>query len=199
MSQQPGRFWHLRQRLVAIGKTFKNPADQKKAKKALRSTALSGLGAGATYTIAATPSLMVATLFAGPFVAGGATLVFGLMAFRNWQEVNRSLTVVRHMNEAKQAWVDKKSRPSLRKRIGASVGNALAATGRVLTAPLRWRPFGKKSAGETSQTVRQLESSSSFDGGASIAPELNEAAKAAAAKRAEARAIRRQQQPGHQP
>ncbi len=182
MSQQPGRFWRFRNRSVALIKTFSAPADKRKAQGFIKRTGVSAAGMGAAYFIATTPAMAAIPFLMtlGPFVAGGAGLVAGFMAWRSYKDLNRSLTVSRHMSDAKQKWVEKKSRPPLLKRIGASIGNGLAATGRVITAPLRWRPFGKKSA-NTQDAPKQLEGTPArtLDGNASITADLNKAADAA--------------------
>lgn len=203
MSNQPGRLWRFRQRTAALVKTLSAPADKRKAQATLKRTGVSAAGFTAAYFIATTPAMAAVPFLMtfGPFVAGGAGVVFGVMAWRGVSDLNKSMTVNRHMGDAKQKWIDKKNRPPLFKRMGTSLGNGLSAVGRTLTAPLRWRPFAKKADNRALPGRPADTDARTLDGSASITADLNKAAEPALSPErlaaAEKRAARRQQTPGN--
>lgn len=145
--KKPSRFWYFRQRCGAIGQAFKDRGMRFQARAMRRDALLSGGTAGAgvaILTVKYAAMIPLLTTFGAP-VAGVAAVIFGTKAFFGFKSVNKSLFVYNEMRRREEKWLEKKSRPKLVKRVGASVGRGFAATGRVLA-----KPFGifkrKKSA-----------------------------------------------------
>lgn len=118
--KSPGKFWYMRQYAAGIRKTFKEYSLRNRARAMRNDGVISAVGLTAGAVIASTPALATIPFLVtlGPFIAGGAGVIFGIKAYTGYRALKKTSTVYNHVRDAEKAWVEKKMRPPLLKRIG---------------------------------------------------------------------------------